>query len=121
MTQRLFTQRRRANVWAGGGMCTLGRHSQVMEPARRSSWESSSRRGKVHPFIGRHVCLQQFSVGAAPAANQRSVFPDSSPFPEGVRPGCPRSGDKGRSFHDAPKENKIKTRGIVVFRGSFRL
>lgn len=33
MTHRLFTQRRHANVWAGGPMCTLGRHSQVLESA----------------------------------------------------------------------------------------
>lgn len=117
MTHRLFPQRRHANVWAGGRVCTLGRRSQVTEPARRSSWERSGRRGKFQPFIGRDVCPLQSSVEAAPAASHRRVFPDSAHFPEGVGPGCPRSGDKGRSFHNAPTENKIKAEGALFSEG----
>lgn len=110
MTHRLFIQQRHANVPAGGWMCTLGRQPQVMETACRSGWESSSRRGKFHPFIGVDVFLLQFWVKVAWKSCQSkiSVFPHSAHFPEGVHPGRPRSRDKGQSFHNAPEENKIK-------------
>lgn len=51
------------------------------------------------------------------AANQRFVFPNSAHFPEGAHPGCPGSRDKGRNFHNAPKENKIKPEESLFLEG----
>lgn len=100
MTHRLLTVG--PGRWTSACVCTLGRQRQVLVSARRSSWESSGRRGIFRPFVDPGVLLLSLFVKLS-CQSKTCVCPGHAHFPEGLYLGRPRSADNPVS-----KEQEIK-------------